>query len=284
MIAEKIGVRAHDFGKMTIEEMVVCLKKHGFGAPQVVLPKAFSELSGYEDVDAKIAEKIKGTFDENELECSVFGCYQDLSSPDTDIRLGAVRLIQSMIPFAKILGAHVVGSETSHGNLSAEEKTAAYPMMLDSIQRIVETAAEHQIPFAIEPVSIHPLDNPEVLGRVIRAVGDAGHLRVIFDAQNVLTGEHLHRQEPFFREWLEAADSCIDVLHIKDFTIDEAGKRTAAVLGRGVIDYAPLKDWANQAVQPVYLVREGLKTDFVQEELAHLKSFRTAALQTGRNV
>lgn len=52
MIEKKLGVRAHDFGKMAIGEMAACLRKYGFLAPQVVLTKAFSEISDYDDADS----------------------------------------------------------------------------------------------------------------------------------------------------------------------------------------------------------------------------------------
>lgn len=271
MIEEKIGIRAHDMGKMSIKRMSARLRENGFLAPQMILPKAFLKINSYEDIDEIVIKEIKESFEG--MKCSVFGCYQDLSNPDQEIRDRAVALIQRMIPLAKQMGAHVVGSEMSHGNLSEEEKIQAYPLMLDSIQRIVEVAALNQMPFAIEPVSIHPLSTPDVLDRVIRTVGDSEHLRVIFDAQNVLTMKHFHCQQSFFQEWLDVASPYIDVLHIKDFTCDENGKRSAAVLGKGNIDYTQLRAWAHEVEHPVYLVREGLMLDHIQEEGEYLKQF-----------
>lgn len=271
MIDEKIGVRAHDLGKMPVKEMADCLRRHGFLAPQLVLPKVFSEVGSYEEVNEEMIEEIRRHLEG--IRCSVFGCYRDLSNPNPEIRLREVELVQRMIPFAKMLGARVVGSETSYGNLSEEEKKQLYPGMLDSIQRIVETAAYHDMPFAIEPVRIHPLDTPEVLNQVIRAVGDEKHLRVIFDAQNVLAAEDIRNQAPGSHAWIQAAGSCIDVLHIKDFTCDEEGNRKPAVLGTGLVDYSVWKDWAHQTPHSVTLVREWLQTDHIREEWEYLKHF-----------
>lgn len=271
MIDEKIGVRAHDLGKMPVKEMADCLRRHGFLAPQLVLPKVFSEVGSYEEVNEEMIEEIWRHLEG--IRCSVFGCYRDLSNPNPEIRLREVELVQRMIPFAKMLGARVVGSETSYGNLSEEEKKQLYPGMLDSIQRIVETAAYHDMPFAIEPVRIHPLDTPEVLNQVIRAAGDEKHLRVIFDVQNVLAAEDIRNQAPGSHAWIQAAGSCIDVLHIKDFTCDKEGNRKPAVLGTGLVDYSVWKDWAHQTPHSVTLVREWLQTDHIREEWEYLKQF-----------
>lgn len=41
----KIGVRAHDYGKMEIEELAEVLHKEGYQAAQLALPKAFKGLN-----------------------------------------------------------------------------------------------------------------------------------------------------------------------------------------------------------------------------------------------
>lgn len=66
---------------------------------------------------------------------------------------------------------------------------------------------------------------------------------------------------------------CIDVLHIKDFTIEDGGMRKSVVLGHGAVDYTALRTWAHRTERPVYLVREGLKTEFSGEELEYLRQF-----------
>ena len=40
----KIGVRAHDHGRMEIEELAKLLKAEGYQAAQLVLPKVFTGI------------------------------------------------------------------------------------------------------------------------------------------------------------------------------------------------------------------------------------------------
>lgn len=64
---------------------------------------------------------------------------------------------------------------------------------MDSILRGVEEAVRVDMPLAIEPVCWHPLENLETTMEVLEKVGDAAHLRIIFDASNLLKhpGENL---------------------------------------------------------------------------------------------
>ena len=53
----KAGVRAHDYGKRSIEEMAALLHDEGYLAAQLVLPKAFMEIDSYESITSKHLEK-----------------------------------------------------------------------------------------------------------------------------------------------------------------------------------------------------------------------------------
>ena len=46
----KIGVRAHDYGKMEIERLAAVLHDEGYQAAQLALPKAFSGIDTYDDL------------------------------------------------------------------------------------------------------------------------------------------------------------------------------------------------------------------------------------------
>ena len=61
----KAGVRAHDYGKRSIEEMAALLHDEGYLAAQLVLPKAFMEIDSYESITSKHLEQIRKEFDKN---------------------------------------------------------------------------------------------------------------------------------------------------------------------------------------------------------------------------
>ena len=55
----KIGVRAHDYGKMEIEKMAETLAREGYEAAQLALPKVFSGIDSYDDITGAHLERIK---------------------------------------------------------------------------------------------------------------------------------------------------------------------------------------------------------------------------------
>ena len=55
----KIGVRAHDYGKMKIEELAQTLHERGYNCAQLALPKAFVEIDSYDDITLAHLDKIR---------------------------------------------------------------------------------------------------------------------------------------------------------------------------------------------------------------------------------
>ena len=182
----KIGVRAHDYGKMEIEELATKLYEEGYNAAQLALPKAFMGIDSYGDITLNHVEKIRKAFEDRNIEIPVFGCYQDLGNPNDDIRKNAVDTIKMCLAYSKEVGAKVVGTETAYPRLNTEEKKIWHPHMCDSIKRVMEEAVRLDVKLAIEPVYWHPLDSLEVVMDVINEINDEKHLRIIFDASNIL--------------------------------------------------------------------------------------------------
>ena len=60
----KIGARAHDFGKMTIENMANLLKQKGYECTQLALPRAFTEIDSFHGIRTEHLERIRQTFED----------------------------------------------------------------------------------------------------------------------------------------------------------------------------------------------------------------------------
>ena len=272
----KIGVRAHDFGRKSIEEMAACLREYGFMSPQLVFPKAFFEADSFDSITEDMVEHVGEVF--SDFDMAVVGCYQDLSSENEEVRRLAVKRVTGMLDAAKKLGAHCVGSETSHGVFwTREEKEFHVPFMLDSIKRIVEEAVRRDVIFAVEPVNIHPLDSVEMVKRVFSEVGEDRHLRMIFDPSNLLSPEGMKDQEPLFKCWLQETGTYMDVIHLKDILWNEKGERIQVPLGKGGIDYRFLNQWLKETDRSLYLVREWLNSAYGKEDADFMKRLGTEA-------
>ena len=118
----KIGVRAHDYGKMGIEKLAETLHNAGYQAAQLALPKAFAEIDSYADIKPEHLERIRRAFEKWEIEIPVFGCYMDLGNPDEDVRRFAVDTMKTCLAYSREIGAKVLGTETAYPHLSREEK------------------------------------------------------------------------------------------------------------------------------------------------------------------
>lgn len=267
----KIGVRAHDYGKMEIEQLAEVLKEEGYECAQLALPKAFAGIDCYQDITPAHLERIRRAFEKAKVEIAVFGCYMDLGNPDKEIRTYAVDTLKKCLAYSKETGARVVGTETAYPRLGKEEKKLWYPYMLDSIQRAVEEAVRLDVKLAIEPVYWHPLDSLEAVMDVMERVGDEAHLRMIFDASNLLEFPDTTVQEPYWKEWLKVTGKYIEAMHIKDFYHNEKGVYVPTPLGEGAIRYQAISEWLHENRPDMYLLREEMNPQNAAADIAFMR-------------
>lgn len=268
----KIGVRAHDFGRREIGEMAGLLHDEEYEAAQLALPKAFMGIESYDDITPEKLEQIRTSFEKQNIDIAVFGCYMDLGNPDENVRRYAVDTLKKSMTWAKELGAHVVGTETAYPRLNWELRQQWKPFMMDSILRVMEEAVRVDMPLAIEPVWWHPLEDLETTMEVLEKVGDAAHLRMIFDASNLLKHPETTDQDACWTRWLDAVGDVIDVMHIKDFSLDRRKIYQPEALGAGVMDYTAISRWLEKQEREIYLLREEMNLLFAKEDIAFMRS------------
>ena len=157
---------------------------------------AFKGLELTEDKMDLVLEYLE----KQKIDIAVFGCYMDLGNPDEEVRSYAVDTLKKSMTWAKELGAHVVGTETAYPRLNWELRQQWKPFMMESILRVVEEAVRVDMPLAIEPVWWHPLENLETTMEVLEKVGDAAHLRIIFDASNLLKHPEKTDQDAYWTQ------------------------------------------------------------------------------------
>lgn len=268
----KIGVRAHDFGRREIGEMAGLLHDEEYEAAQLALPKAFMGIESYDDITPEKLEQIRTSFEKQNIDIAVFGCYMDLGNPDENVRRYAVDTLKKSMTWAKELGAHVVGTETAYPRLNWELRQQWKLFMMDSILRVMEEAVRVDMPLAIEPVWWHPLEDLETTMEVLEKVGDAAHLRMIFDASNLLKHPETTDQDACWTRWLDSVGDVIDVMHIKDFSLDRRKIYQPEALGAGVMDYTSISRWLEKQEREIYLLREEMNLLFAKEDIAFMRS------------
>lgn len=276
----RIGVRAHDYGRLGIAELAEKIKAEGLNAAQVAPPKAFQNVESVQSLTEKQAEEIGTAFADADVKISVLGCYMDLGNPDADIRNAAIENIKKCFSLGKRMGVHCVGTETAYKRLTSEEKKIWYPHMMDAIQRVLEEAVKQDVIFALEPVRHYPMDSLETTKKILEEINGGKYLRLIFDPLNVLTPENIENQDPFWETWLKEVGDYIDVLHIKDLLLSEDGSYMEdGFLGKGLLRYDVIREWLLKEEQrrkengmaEIALLREGMHPEKTGGDLEFLQ-------------
>lgn len=270
----KIGVRAHDYGRHTIDECARILAREGYEAVQLALPKVFEEVESYGDITPHIAERVRIAFEKQGIEIAVQGCYQDLANPDRDGRLAAVETLKKCLACGKLMGARMTGTETSWPNLPRLERIRRFPFMMDSLKRLAEEAGRLDAWLGIEPVARHPLEDADMAAEVLEEL-DCDHVKIILDLANILPVPGVIRQDAYWEHCFHVLGDRIEAIHIKDFTLDEEGRYVPRLLGEGDLEYDVLARFLkDRPAMPV--LREEMDPKTAKADMAFLREMKKA--------
>jgi len=274
----QFGLRAHDMGRLPAEELAEALASCRPSSIQLALAKAFP-LSGplQDSLNPGLARYLRDLFSRKGIAVSVLGCYINPVHPDPEVRDRQLRLFEEHLRFSRDLGNPLVGTET--GSRMADcsyhpdtEKPETFDCLCRSLERLLKTAEKCAAVIGVEPVAWqHTLSTEEKTGVLLRRL-DSPSLRIIWDPVNLIPPEGLSEsQESFFREALELFGSRIDVVHIKDFRMDNGRKIGTLASGTGDLDY-PLLFRLLQARKPgIDLLLENTGPENREEALAFVR-------------
>ncbi|MGF6906132.1 sugar phosphate isomerase/epimerase family protein [Fusobacterium sp. PH5-44] len=265
-----IGSRTHDFGRHSIENLPKLLKNNSIEAAQLVLPKGFTDIELYSQVNSDILDKIKKSFADSQVKIHILGCYMDLGNPDNEIRKNAVDTFKKCLSFGKYLGVGVVGTETAYPRLSPNEKKLWYPYMIDSLAQLVTEAEKVGQDMAIEPVYWHPLENLDITIKIFEQF-KSRYLKMIFDPANVLEYPEIN-QGQYWKQWLSALGDKIEAMHMKDFVEGKNREYIPVALGKGVMDYTEIIKWSKINKPNIVVIREELEPQNSIDDIQYIKN------------
>lgn len=267
----KIGVRGHDYGKGSVQEIAEKLAAEGYEAVQLSIPKIIKGVEQYHDITPSLIEEIHTVFQEKKIEIAVLGCYMDLGNPDKEVRERAVTIFKQQLSYSKVLGARVTGTETGYPKLSKIEKRQWYPYMMDSLKQINEEAQRLDVNYAIEPVWSHPLEDAELAREVVEQLGS--HAKIILDPVNILERPDMIRQDRYWEYCLELLGDRIEAIHLKDFVYDEKGDYKPVRLGQGVMQYSVLENWLKKHPD-IAVLREEMNLATAAQDLEFMRQMQ----------
>jgi sugar phosphate isomerase/epimerase len=273
----RVGIRAHDLGRFSADELASRVSAAGFEGVQLALGKAIEGVDPVTDLNATMAREIGAAFARHQVRIEVLACYINPIHPEPDTRRSLLDLFKRHLRHARTLGCGIVALESGslHGDYSFHPDNhgeAAFQQLLPVMRELVNEASRCGVVVGIEAVTSHVISTPEKMRRLLDEI-DSPNLKVVFDPVNLLNASnHIHQHE-VTRRSLELFGNDILVVHAKDFRADGDRLETCPA-GTGMLDYdAFLPDLAVRSPSIAILLEEagpkhaGSSRQFIQQTI-----------------
>lgn len=271
-----LGVRAHDFGQLPLEELAARIARHGLTGIQLAPPKA---LAGF-DTDAGrlspgYAWHVREAFERHRIQIAVLGCYINLGDPDDARQRPQLERFKEYLRFARDFGCSVVGTET--GSVNADfswhpdnHGEAAFRTVLARVRELVREAEKFGVCVGIEGVERYVISSPRRLRRLADEV-DSPNLQVIFDPVNLLCAQNHLAQDEVIEEALTLLGDRICVVHAKDFTMN-GDKFEELPAGRGQLHYPRIMRWLREHKPGVNVLLENTQPATINDTVNFMRT------------
>ena len=261
-----IGMRGHDLGRMEPAPLAQAIAGYGFGATQLAFSKAFPQ-SPEAYLTPDVLADIRRAFESARVAVPVLGCYVSASDRDPGTLAAAKAQFAAYLRASVLLGAHCVGTETTHFPFDESQREPAYARLLDFTRHAVREAEACGATVGIEPVAYHTLATPELTRRLLDDV-PSDRLEVILDAANLVPpGESRPEAQ---RDLLERALSLwggkVCVLHVKDGVWNSENRWENRPLGEGIMDWPTLLPILRAHNDSLCALREGVWPGCAEKE------------------
>lgn len=268
----KIGLRAHDYGRKNIGDLLTSITRDGYEAVQLAIPKAIPGIDCHDEVTQDLVDDIHKECVKHGIEVTVLGCYIEPSLLDEQEREIHVQRFLRTMDFVKPLNATCIGTETTDFNYPESQREEVFNILVDSVRKMVAKAEEIGVDIAIEPVSRHTLNTPELTARLLREV-PSERLKVLFDPVNLLSAENIKNQDDLWdRSFKEFGDK-ICVVHIKGARLNDQGELISTSLKDSQVNYPKIMNWLKEHKPEVTLLREEIEEKMAKDDLEFIKSF-----------
>lgn len=237
----RIGLRAHDFGRLPLGELASALELFHPDIVQLALSKALPEPPAEKEyLKPCAAASIRAALAEKGISVSVLGCYINPVHPDPGERERQLLSFEAHLRRAKDFGCRIVGTETGPINPDWE---ASFEILCESMDRLTAIAEENGVVVGVEPVADdHVISSIETTATLLGRISSPG-LGIIFDPVNLIPRAGLGEpQGDFFERAFDRFGGRVVAVHLKDFLAvgTEAkgwvGKGQTVPLGLGAFD------------------------------------------------
>lgn len=236
-----LGGRAHDFGKLPVEELAIKVSKQGYSYIQLALAKAIDEMDcSLGKLSPGMGNYIRDVFKKENVQIAVLGCYINPIHPNIDERKKHLERFKEHIRFARDFGCSIVGTETGSlkvGDLSEydNESESAFETLIQSLRELIKEAERFGVIVGIEGGKNEVVSTPQRMRRVLDLI-PSNNLQVIYDPTNYLSVSNCKDQEQIIEDAFELFGDRMVALHAKDFVVENQKIKTVAA-GTGKLNY-----------------------------------------------
>lgn len=243
----RIGIRGHDIGASTPEDLCRALEALGVQEIQLVAHKSFP---GFVYSKENI-RNLAACFRDHGIGVAVYGCYIDPLAEQ-----GQARFLEH-IRYARILKAGCIATETALGVTTAQNDEERYEKLVPVFRRFSQAAEAQGVRCGVETVWAHPICTAEKTARLLADVG-SGNLYAILDPVNLLKSEADPCRAEKTRRAIELYGDRILAVHWKDDRADA---------GDPALQFAAKK-------QNITVITEGLTGEKLKTVIRQMKQIR----------
>lgn len=270
-----LGVRAHDYGKTSVEELAKRIAAKGFTSVQLPLSKAIAGIdTGLGRLNPGMASYIRDVFAAHNLKIALLGCYIHLVHSDPQIRRQGLERFKEHLRYARDFGCSIVGTESGSVNpgdpSSPNHTEEAFQTLVDSVTELVTEAEKFGVMVGIEGVAKETLSSPEKIKLLIDIV-KSNNLQIIFDPFNLITADNYQSQDEIYQKSFELFGDRIVIIHAKDFIV-ENGKVQQVPVGKGMLNYELLLKLIKTRKPYINVMLEGAAPETAVESGEFLKT------------
>lgn len=269
-----IGARAHDFGKLEVNELATKIAQKEVSCIQLALTKAVADFT-YQPgmLSPGMARYLSQAFNKKGLDIAVLGCYVNLTHPDEAVRAKLLNQFKEHIRYARDFKCSIVGTETGSVNHDysfnpKNHSEEALQILISSVRELVDEAEKFGVIVGIEGVAKHVVHTPEKMKRVLDAI-QSNNLQVIFDPVNFLSIENYQQQNEMMEKSFELFGDRIVIIHAKDFIVENNQLKTVEA-GKGLLNYSLLLKLIKEHKPYVEILLENAKEATVHESIGFI--------------
>ncbi|TBL79978.1 sugar phosphate isomerase/epimerase family protein [Paenibacillus thalictri] len=238
-----LGILAHCYGKLPLEELAVKIGAGGFNSVQLALAKALADVeSGLGQLSPGLANYVAESFDRRGVRIAVLGCYINPINPDQAARRYEIDRFKEHLRYARDFGASMVATETGKLTTYQEQnpdgyQQVAWNLLRETVEELAEEAEKWGVMLAIEPATSLVIHDTDGMVRLLAEV-PSSNIGVVIDPVNLLEGYNIERQDEVMIDAFSRLGHKTALIHAKDIVMDPNGqKKYAPVIGQGILNY-----------------------------------------------